>query len=64
MIPHTNYYRGEDDIALLVNTSTQAESLLHSLEQVAGGISFHVNTDKTEYMYFNQKRNISTLVVL
>ena len=38
-----------DDIALLVNTPAQAESLLQSLEWVAGGIGLHVNTDKTEY---------------
>ena len=42
-----------DDIALLADTPVQAESLLHSLEQVAGGIGFHVNTDKTEYMCLN-----------
>ena len=36
-----------DDIALLANTLTQAESLLHSLEQAAGDISRHVNADKT-----------------
>ena len=50
-----------DDIALLANTPTQAESLLHSLDQAAGSISLHVNEDRTEYMCFNQKRNISTL---
>ena len=50
-----------DDIVLLANTSTQAESLLHSLEQAAGGIGFQVNADKIEYMCFNQKSNISTL---
>ena len=42
-----------DDTALLVYTPTQAESLLHSLEQAAGGIGFPVNADKTEYMGFN-----------
>ena len=50
-----------NDIALLVNTPTQAESLMHSLEQAAGGISLYMNVDKTEYMRFNQKGNISTL---
>ena len=39
-----------DGIALLVNTPTQAESLLHNLEQAAGGIGLHVNADKTGYM--------------
>ena len=50
-----------DDIALLVNTPTQVESLLHSLEQAAGGISLHVNANKTELMCFNQRSDISTL---
>ena len=31
------------DIALLADTPTQAESLLHSLEQAAAGIGLHVN---------------------
>ena len=50
-----------NDKALLANTPTQTQSLLHSLEQAAGGIGLHVNADKTEYMCFNQKGNISTL---
>ena len=44
-----------DDIALLANTPAQAETLLHSLKRAAGGIGLHVNTDKTEYMCFNQE---------
>ena len=40
---------------------TQAESLLHSLEQATGGIGLHLNADKTEYMCFNEKGDISTL---
>ena len=50
-----------DDIALLVNTPAQAESLLHSLEWAAAGIGFHVNEDKTEYMCFNQRDDTFTL---
>ena len=50
-----------DDIVLLENTFTQAESLLHCLERPAGGIGLRVNQDKTEYMCFNQRGNISTL---
>ena len=50
-----------NDIALIANTPALAESLLHSLEQAAGGKGLHVNADKTEYMCFNQKGNISTL---
>ena len=48
-----------DNIALLANTPTQAESFLHSLEQAAGGISLNINADKTEYMCFNKKETSS-----
>ena len=34
-----------DDTALLANATAQADSLLHSLERAAGGISLHVNAD-------------------
>ena len=50
-----------DDLALLANTPTHTESLLHSLKQAAGSIGLHVNADKTECMSFNQKGDISTL---
>ena len=43
-----------DYIALLANTSPQAESLLHSLEQVAASTGPHASADKTEYICFNQ----------
>ena len=54
------------DIALLANTPAQDtpaqdESLLHGLEWTAGGIGLHINADKTEYLCFNQKGDISTL---
>ena len=52
-----------DDIALLANTTTPAETLLHSLERVAAGIGRHVNAHKTEYMYINQRSDIYTLNV-
>ena len=39
------------NIALLVNTPTQAKFLLHILEQASGGIGLHVNADKTEYVF-------------
>ena len=45
-----------DDLVLLVNTLTQAESLLHSLEQAAGRIGLYMNANKTESVYFKQKR--------
>ena len=50
-----------DDIEILANTSNQAETLLHSLEQAVAGIGLHVNAHKTEYMCFNQTGDISTL---
>ena len=50
-----------DDIALLANTPNQAVTLLHSLERAAAGIGLHVNAHKTEYKYFDQTGNISTL---
>ena len=49
------------DIALLANTPAQAETLLHSLERAAAGRGLHVNADKTEYVCFNQRGDISTL---
>ena len=50
-----------DDIANLANGPTLAETLLHSLERTAVGISLHVNAHKTEYVRFNQTGDISTL---
>ena len=50
-----------DDIALLADSPTQAESLLHSLDQIAGGISLCMHTDKMEYMCFNKEGAISTV---
>ena len=50
-----------DDKAILANTSNQAETLVHRLEQAAAGIGLHVNADKTEYTRFNQTGDISTL---
>ena len=50
-----------DDLAILVNTPAQAETLLHSLERAAAGIGLLVNAHKTEYMCLNQTGDISTL---
>ena len=50
-----------DDIAILANAPNQAETLLHSLERAAAGIGLHVNAHKTEYMYYNQTGDISTI---
>ena len=50
-----------DDIAFLVNTPNQTETLLHSSERATWAISLHVNAHKTEYMCYNQTGDISTL---
>ena len=50
-----------DDIELLANTPAQAEILLRRLERAAAGIGLHVNAHKTEYVWFNQRGDISTL---
>ena len=50
-----------DDSVLLANKPAQAETLLHSLERADAGIGLHINADKTEYMCFNQRGDISTL---
>ena len=50
-----------DDIALLVSTPAQDKYQLHSLKQATGSISLCMNTDKTEYMCFNQRVDISAL---
>ena len=51
-----------DDLALLANTTAQIETLLNSLDRASVGIGLHVNADKTEYMCFNQRGDISTLM--
>ena len=57
-ITNTDY---ANDIAILANTTAQAKTLLHSLEQAAAGIDLHVNAYKMEYVCFNQTGDISTL---
>ena len=49
------------DITLITNTPAQAESMLHNLERAVGGLGLHINADKTEYICFNQRGDISTL---
>ena len=62
-IPRTNNYgRGLRRWHSASGKYTQpSETLLHSLDQAAAGIGFHVNAHKTEYMCFNQRGDISTL---
>ena len=40
-----------DDQALFTNRAAFAESLKHSLEQLARGIGFYKNADKTEFVF-------------
>ena len=51
-----------NDTVLLANAPAQAESLLHSLEWAVAGTGLRVNRDRTEYMCFNQRGDISTLI--
>ena len=53
-----------DEIAILVNALTHADTLLHSLDRAAACIGLHVNAEKTECMCFNQRGDISTLNVV
>ena len=50
-----------DEQALFANTLAETESLPHSLEQMARHIDLNVNSDKTEFMCFNQDGAISSL---
>ena len=43
-----------DDLALLANALSQAETLLRSLEK-AGDIDLYVNGNKTEFLCFKQE---------
>ena len=45
----------------ITNRQSQAETQLQSLERVAAGMGLHVNANKTGYMCFNQRSDISTL---
>ena len=48
-------------ISLLANEPAQAKTLLHNRERAAAGIGLHVHSHKTEYMFFNQRGDISAL---
>ena len=61
LLQHVWFADYADDIAILANTPNQAETLPHSLKWAAAGIGLHVNAHKTEYMYYNQRGEISTL---
>ena len=50
-----------DDLVIFANTPAQAESLLHSLGQAAGGIVLCVNANKTEFKCLKQERATSTV---
>ena len=50
-----------DDLVLLPNRPSQAESLLHTLEKAVWNIGLYVNSNKTGYMCFEKKGDISAL---
>ena len=50
----------DNHLALLSNTSTQDESLLHRLEQAAEGIGLYVNSAKTEFLFL--KNGVTSLL--
>ena len=50
-----------DGIAFLAHTLAQAQSLLHSLDRAVGRIGLYMNADKTDYMCFYQRGDISSL---
>lgn len=43
-----------DDIALLSDTIQEASELLHRVEKAAREIGLYINSDKTEFISFNQ----------
>ena len=48
-----------DDIALLSNTSAQAQELLRKVEHAASCVGLHMNAKKTQCMTFNQPGCVS-----
>ena len=47
-----------DDI--LANTPIRAETLLHILERADTSIDLYVNTHKTEYVLYSNRRHLNT----
>ena len=47
--------------AFLANSHAQAKTLFHSLARAASGIGLHGNADTIEYIFLNQRSDISTL---
>ena len=50
-MPDEDYADYTEDLALLANIPAQGESLLHSLEQTAEAIGFHVNANKAVHVF-------------
>ena len=49
-----------DDRALLTNTSSPAEFLMHRLDQSAIGIRGYINANKSEFISFKKEVTVST----
>ena len=47
-----------DDIALVAEELEQAQDFLHCVQENAAKIGLHLNSDKTEFMSFNQVQGI------
>ena len=47
-----------DDIAVTSNTLKDANTLLLKIELATKEIGFNINTEKTEYINFNQNNNL------
>ena len=47
-----------DDIAVTSNTLKDANTILLKIELAAKEIGLNINTDKTEYINFNQNNNL------
>ena len=56
--PHADY---TDDLALITNMLTWAQSLLHNLEQAVGGIDLYTNANKANFIRFKLEGAFSTL---
>ena len=53
--------KSTDNLALLVNSPAQSESVLHSLQQAVLFMGLYYNTDKAEFLCFKQNRAIPSL---
>ena len=53
-----------DDIALITNTISEAQTLLNSLESAANCVSLYLNDSKTEYMSYVKTNDATDNMIL